>query len=216
MNVDYVNIVVGAPPKPDFLLIDKVIINAINSRVGVIITVNKTDLTCDIYDYVVKNYSNAVDEIFSVSSLTGENVNVLKDYLKGKLCAFVGQSAVGKTSLLNKLFNLDGRVGELSDKTNRGKHTTTSSQIYFYDGCKIVDTPGFSANICDIKSTEIKDCYRDFASFSDCYYLDCKHNKEPDCAIKTAVCNGEISKDRYDRYIEILNEKIKEEKYDKY
>lgn len=216
-NIDCVNIVIGAPPKPDYLLIDKIIISAISGGAEVVITVNKSDLSTETYDYVLKNYANSVDKIFSVSSVTGENIDSLKEFLKGKLCAFCGQSAVGKTSLLNKLFSMSERVGNLSEKTMRGKHTTTSSEIHFYEDFKVIDTPGFSANICEVKADEIKDYYRDFTEFSNgCYFLDCKHISEPDCAVKQALLEGKISKDRYDRYIEIFNERKKEEKYEKY
>ena len=103
-NIDCVNIVIGAPPKPDYLLIDKIIISAISGGSEVVITVNKSDLSTETYDYVLKNYANSVDKIFSVSSVTGENIDSLKEFLKGKLCAFCGQSAVGKHHFLTSFF----------------------------------------------------------------------------------------------------------------
>ncbi|MGN0818962.1 MAG: ribosome small subunit-dependent GTPase A [Christensenellaceae bacterium] len=218
-NIECVNIVIGNPPKPDYILIDKIIAASNYANVKVYLTVNKCDLDsiegdC-VKDYVLKNYKNAVDEIFFVSALTGEGIEELKKALADKLVVFAGQSAVGKTTITNKLFGKDNKVGDVSLKTMRGRHTTTYSEIHIADGYKICDTPGFSQVELSFKSDELKDCYREFAD-SECFYLDCKHASEPHCAIKQKVERGEISRDRYNRYIEIFTEMKKEEKYAKY
>ncbi len=216
-NVDCVNVVIASLPAPDFLLIDKIIATTISGGAKICLTVNKADISRDLYSYIVENYSKAVDKIFFVSAKTGDGIEELKSYLKDMLVVFIGQSAVGKTSLCNIIFNLNKPVGELSDKTQRGRHTTTSSQIYYSNGYGIVDTPGFNDSLCDIKSNDLASCYLEFEPyFNKCYFLDCKHVSEPDCAIKEAVRNGEISKDRYSRYIEIYNNLLKDEKNAKY
>lgn len=216
-NVNFVNVIVAPTPKPDFLLVDKMIISAINGGAKVIITVNKCDLSLDVFNYVSEHYSDVVNKIFAVSTVTNQGVELLKNELKGNLCAFFGQSAVGKTSLLNTMFGISNRVGEVSQKTLRGRHTTTSSQIHTVCGTKIVDTPGFSALSCQVKSAEIKECYPEFVNLENtCYYIGCTHTHEPDCAVKLALDSGKISVDRYNRYVEIYKTALGEEKNEKY
>ncbi len=215
-NVDCVNIVLSLPPKPDYILIDKVVLSAISCGVEVLMTVNKCDLTKEVFNYVSVNYGEAVNKIFQVSTISGDGIDELKDYLKGRLCALIGQSAVGKTSLVNAMFNFENRVGDVSEKTQRGRHTTTSSEIFFCYGLKIIDTPGFSSMLCDVPSGKLKDCYPEFKKFADtCYYIGCLHISEPDCAVKIALDEGKISEDRYKRYIEIYKSAAEEEKYGK-
>lgn len=213
-NIDYINVVISSPPKPDYLLIDKIIVSAFYGGAKVVITVNKTDVSDETYDYVLKNYSNVAEKIFNVSALSGKGIDELKSGMRGKLCAFLGQSAVGKTSLVNALFDFNKRVGEISVKTQRGKHTTTASEIHFEDGCAVVDTPGFSAMFCDVSSRDLSKYYPEFNFYSDtCYYIGCRHISEPDCAVKIALDEGKISSDRYNRYVEIYKTVLNEEKY---
>ncbi|MBO4963249.1 MAG: ribosome small subunit-dependent GTPase A [Clostridia bacterium] len=212
-NVDIVNVVVASVPKPDFLVVDRLIAMAINGGAGVIITVNKSDISSDVADYVLANYQNAVDKIFVVSAEKNTGLQELKNYLQGKLVVFAGQSAVGKTSIINGIFGENFRVGEVSKKTQRGKNTTTSSTIVESDNVRLMDTPGFtSLYALNIKQEDLKNCYREFYG-KQCYFVDCLHNLEPDCGVKLSVENKEISQDRYNRYLTILKE-IKEQKYE--
>ena len=210
-NVDIVNIVIATLPKPDYLVVDRLIAMAINGGAGVIITINKADISSDVADYVLKNYTNAVDKIFVVSAEKDLGIQELKDYLKDKLVVFAGQSAVGKTSIINKVFGQNFRVGDLSRKTQRGKNTTTASTIVENENFRLMDTPGFtSLYALNIEYNNLKNCYREFEGKS-CYFVDCLHQSEPYCGVKQALENKEISSDRYNRYITILNE-IKEQK----
>lgn len=212
-NVDIVNVVVASVPKPDFLVVDRLIAMAINGGAGVIITVNKSDISSSVADYVLANYQNAVDKIFVVSAEKNTGLQELKNYLQGKLVVFAGQSAVGKTSIINGIFGENFRVGDLSKKTQRGKNTTTSSTIVESDNVRLMDTPGFtSLYALNIKQEDLKNCYREFNG-KQCYFVDCLHNLEPDCGVKLSVENKEISQDRYNRYLSILKE-IKEQKYE--
>ena len=210
-NVDCVNIVIASIPKPDFLVVDRLIAMARNGGAEVLLTVNKCDLSSEVSAYVFEHYLKAVDKIFTVSALNGQGTQELKDYLQGKLVVFAGQSAVGKTSLVNGIFSESFRVGELSRKTQRGKNTTTSSQIIEDSGIRVMDTPGFtSLYALNIPLENLKDCYVEFED-KRCFFNDCKHLIEPDCGVKFSVESGEISSDRYDRYKLIYNE-IKEQK----
>jgi ribosome biogenesis GTPase len=134
--------------------------------------------------------------------------------LARKLVLFAGQSAVGKTSLVNSIFGLNLRTGVLSEKTSRGKHTTTYSEIHTVFGTGIIDTPGFAVIDAEVKSNDLADFYPEyFERLKDCKFRGCNHAEEPDCAVKRDVENGILSKERYLRYLQIRNELIEKEKY---
>lgn len=211
-NVDAVNIVVASPPRPDFLMLDKLIISLMAQGVEVVLVVNKTDLGHDVYSEVVRNYGQTGCRIVSVSALSGEGVDELKASLGGKLVAFAGQSAVGKSSLVNALFGLNLKTNEVSEKTQRGRHTTTVAEIYESDGIRVVDTPGFSVIKPDIASKEWGLYYPEyFSRLQECKYRGCTHIGEPDCSVRQAVERGELSLERYLRYKTIVSELKKEE-----
>ena len=142
-----------------------------------------------------------------VSAKTGEGINALKDFISGKTLAFAGQSAVGKTSILNALMNTQFKIGEISEKSERGKHTTTGSRIISGEGFYLFDTPGFSEIIVDISPQDAVMNYPPYDKYlNQCKYLDCTHLNEPNCHIKELVEKGELSIDRYESYILILEE----------
>ena len=201
----------------DFLLVDKLIIEGNKGGAKVILTINKNDLSTDLYNYCVENYSNAVDKIFSVSTVTGNGIDELKAYLNGEFCALAGQSAVGKTSLINEIFDIQKQVNTVSEKTLRGRHTTTSREIHYGENFSLIDTPGFSAiDTFSIESAKLSEYYKEFEEYNGkCYYIGCSHTAEPDCLVKEAVERGQISLDRYNRYCTIYKE-IKEYEKRKY
>lgn len=216
-NVDVVNIVVASTPEPDYYLVDKMIVQCVKLGISVFITVNKCDNDCKTFDYITKNYANAVDGIFPVSAKTGSGIQSLISALDGKLCCLSGQSAVGKTSLCNAIFGKSEAVNSVSEKTDRGRHTTTSRVIHYNDRLFIVDTPGFSAyELNDVDSYSLMNYYKDFSDYNGkCYYVGCMHVAEPDCLVKNAVECGKISADRYTRYLSIYKE-VKEYEKRKY
>lgn len=209
-NIDLVNIVVANPPKPDYYVLDKLIIACEKVGVEYVITVNKSDLTDTAVEEIRKNYDDVVKNIFFTSTVTGEGLEELKKFIKGKLCAFAGQSAVGKTSLINAILGTDYLTNGVSEKTKRGRHTTTYSQIIESSGYRVADTPGFSVIKADVNYEELGEYYPEFFKFSEkCRYRGCSHITEPDCMVKNAVESGLIYKDRYSRYVE-LYKKLKE------
>lgn len=218
-NLDQLFIVLSVLPKPDFMLIDKLIIYARINNITPIIVINKSDL-CD---------QNAVNEIKSqfyglqvvVTSAKLNKTDEIKSLLKGKTSAFAGQSAVGKSSLINAInpkFNL--LTNGLSQKIDRGQHTTRHNEIYRVDDdIYIADTPGFSMLSLDIKPSELKLYYDDFNKFEEnCHYVGCDHIncKGKNCGVVQAVEDNEICLSRYERYCKIYDE-LKEKwerKYD--
>ena len=177
----------------------------------VYITVNKSDEDDGICGYITENYRKAVDGIFIVSAKSGRGLKELKAAVSGKLTVFAGQSAVGKTSVINELFGVDERVNSVSERTGRGRHTTTRRKIIVDGDIYAVDTPGFSTVIVtSVASSSLHNYYKDFSPYNGkCYYIGCTHSSEPDCLVKDALARGELSKDRYERYLLILKE-IKE------
>ena len=207
-NVDVVLIVTATFPEPDYFLIDKVIINAINNNVEVVIAVNKVDQGEKVFNDIKNQYAPLNVKILKTSALTNFGIDDLKKELKGKTVVFAGQSAVGKTSIVNSIFNLNLKTGALSEKIVRGKHTTTYSQIFIKDDIKVVDSPGFASIDADLVSYEdLKDFYPEYVNLAnDCRFRGCSHISEPDCAVKNAVNSGKLSQERYNRYKEIYNE----------
>lgn len=215
-NVDAVNVVVACPPPPDFLMLDKLIVSLCSEKVQVYISVNKTDVNNDTFDRVKRDYAMAGFSVYSVSAKTGEGIEALKNEFKGKLVAFAGQSAVGKSSLLNALFGLELKTGDVSEKTLRGKHTTTAAEIFEKDGVRIVDTPGFSVITPNLLPEELGLFYPEyFAKLQECKYRGCTHTGEPGCAVQKAVETGELCRERYLRYKAIFEElkEIQSKKY---
>lgn len=215
-NVDCVMIVVANPPEPDLYLFDKLIATAFNQNIPCAMAVNKVDCNPNTAEIIRDNYSKAVDNIFNVSAKTGEGVEELKEFLTGKLVVFSGQSAVGKTSIVNRLFGENKRTGEVSVKTQKGKQTTTVSEITEREGIRVIDTPGFTAMDIDIPEDVFPWSYPEFSHLaSECRFTDCRHINEPDCAVKKSVEKGEIFTNRYKRYKEIFKEIKEKSKYDK-
>ncbi len=212
-NIDEVAIVIANPPCPDYFLIDKIISVCELNGISCLIIVNKTDLGDDTYKRVESEYKGINTDVFSISAKTGENVAKLKERLKDRLVVLVGQSAVGKTSLINILFGTNNKVGQLSEKTGKGKQTTTVSEIISNGVFKVIDTPGFSAFDLDIASNELANSYREFFEFSSgCKFRGCSHTTEPNCEVLSAVKNGLLNKDRYLRYLEIYKQQKEKEK----
>ena len=215
-NVDCLVVVVANPPEPDLYLFDKLISTAYACDIPCSFVVNKVDCENNTANLIKENYKDAVDNIFFVSAKTGEGFDDLIEFLKCKLVVFAGQSAVGKTSIANRLFGESRRTGEVSVKTQKGKQTTTVSEITERDGIRVIDTPGFTAMDIDVEEDVFPWSYPEFSRYSSkCKFADCRHIKEPDCMVRNACENGLISKDRYKRYKEIYKEIKEKEKYDK-
>lgn len=198
--------VIAPKPQPDLYLIDKLYIYCLINNIEPILVINKSDLaSSDFLDDIVNQYYFL--KIIIVSAKEKINIKALADYIKGSLCALCGQSAVGKSSILNALMpKLNLETQELSHKIDRGKHTTRVNEIFIEDQLMIADTPGFTSLELDIDYRDLSDYYPEFNIDKKCRYLDCSHVKEgKDCVIFALVENGSINKKRYERYVDLYN-----------
>ena len=220
-NIDNLVIVVSlSTPSPDFFLLDKQIVLAKFKDILPIIVINKIDLNIsDITNkdlsYIKNVYGNLGFQIIEVSAKNNIGIDVLKEKLHNKISAFSGNSGVGKSSIINKIFGTNSLTFEVAKKTNRGRHTTKHVKIYKNKDMYVLDTPGFSSyELYDIEYKELKNYYPDFLECK-CDYLDCSHvfENEKVCGVKKAINDGRIDKNRYDRYVELFK-KLKDE-YDR-
>lgn len=220
-NIDNLVIVVSlSTPSPDFFLLDKQIVLAKFKDILPIIVINKIDLNIsDITNkdlsYIKNVYGNLGFQIIEVSAKNNIGIDVLKEKLHDKISAFSGNSGVGKSSIINKIFGTNSLTFEVAKKTNRGRHTTKHVKIYKNEDMYVLDTPGFSSyELYDIEYKELKNYYPDFLECK-CDYLDCSHvfENEKVCGVKKAINDGRIDKNRYDRYVELFK-KLKDE-YDR-
>ena len=195
-------------PVTEPYLIDRVAAIAGDQEVPVYLCVNKCDL--DPAEELVRIYRNAGFSVICTSAENGEGVEALRSLIQGKLTAFTGNSGVGKSSILNRLCpELELPTGEVSEKLGRGRHTTRHVQLYnLGEDTYVADTPGFSSFDTDQMDVILKEnlqyAFPDFGKYiGSCRFDDCSHRKEPDCAVRTAMENGEIEKSRYDSYLKL-------------
>lgn len=220
-NIDLLLIVVSCgKPKADLMLADKLLLYAEKNSIDALLCINKTDKNMhEAAETLEKQYQNAVPTI-KVSALTGYGIDELKKKIHGKCICMAGQSAVGKSSLLNAISDeTKMETGELSKKISRGKHTTRHAELIYIKtiDATVIDTPGFSIfDAVDIEPEELFRYYPDFRDFlGNCRFDTCVHVKEPDCFVKAAVEAGKIDKNRYERYTYIYEE-LKEKRLKMY
>ena len=209
-NIDVMLIVISEVPSPDFLLVDKLVLNCKVKNVTPIIVINKEDLISTTFvDSVREFYKDSGIDVILVSALTSFGKSQLLNLIKGKVVCLVGQSAVGKSSLLNMIFKINTKTDEISKKSNRGKNTTRHAQIHFTksDDLYLADTAGFSKfDTLEIPYNKIELYYDEFDKYRDlCKYKPCSHifEKDCDCAVKNALKTCNINKNRYNNYKEI-------------
>lgn len=202
---------------PDFdsLLLDRFLANVEHKDVKPIIVITKIDLDSSRMEKIKQDYHDY--QIIFVSSKEHIGIDEVKANLKDKVTVVTGQSGVGKSSLLNALdIQLHIETNEISDALGRGKHTTRHVELIKMHGGYVADTPGFSSLELEMEPRELAVSYHDFRRLSEsCKFRGCLHDSEPYCAVKQAVEDGEITKDRYLHYLSFLKEvkEIKEKRY---
>ena len=195
-------------PVTEPFLIDRVAAIAGDQNVEVILCINKCDL--DPALDLTRIYRNAGFSVICTSAQTGEGVPELKEKIRGKLCAFTGNTGVGKSSILNALCpGLSLATGEVSEKLGRGRHTTRHVELYALgEDTYVADTPGFSSFDTEQMDLILKEnlqyAFSDFAPYlGDCQFHDCSHRAEPGCGVRQAVEAGNIERTRYDSYLRL-------------
>ena len=218
-NIDTLVIVVSInEPKPDYLLLDKQLILCYLNNIEPIICINKIDLKNDEEkDYIENVYAKLDIPVIFTSTNLNIGIEKLKESITGKVAAFSGNSGVGKSSITRRIIKEEKIVvGDVGEKTKRGKHTTKHVKLYSVENDTfILDTPGFSSyELYDVDYKDIKKCYTEFTKLR-CDFDDCNHVNESQnvCSVKKCVANGSIDKKRYERYVYIF-EKLKDQ-YDR-
>lgn len=219
-NLDKLIIVLAlSAPKPDLLLADKLMLQCALKRVVPVIVLNK----CDEGDAVLatdieRQYAPSGVRVITASARTGEGTEAIRKEIEGNVCCFAGQSAVGKSSLLNAMLpGLGLETGGLSRKTERGRHTTRHAELYPAFGGSVLDTPGFSLlEAEEIEPEKLSQYYPEMREKGrHCRFPECMHITEPDCAVKPLLETGELSRERYERY-KLITEELKEKRKHKY
>lgn len=211
-NIDFIVITVAVEPTPFANLIDRYLVAAELSGIEPVILLNKTDLlnaeNRGAIESMLARYRAIGYEVLEASSASEQGLSKLKARLDQRISVFVGQSGVGKSSLINVLLpGVDLKVGELSTQTKKGRHTTTTARLFhFPDGGDLIDSPGIREfGLWHIDPDQVIAGFRELSSVSgQCRFRDCKHEKEPGCALKSAVEDGTISQERWNSYKHIL------------
>lgn len=216
-NIDKMLIVIAPSPKPDFALVDKLIVYCHLNDITPIIIVNKNDLCNDDF---VKNVKNAYEKHYKVIFTSAKNSNLeeIEKEIDG-ICVLAGQSAVGKSSMINAIFKKENlaETGSLSARVERGKQTTRLVRLYKVQNGYIADTAGFSlldlSFVGNIEPNELASYYPDFLEGrAKCKYRSCTH-EGGECGVIADVKNENISKMRYENYLKILEELKLAKKY---
>ena len=213
-NLDMlVQVISTGDPAPNILVIDKVAAIAEMAGIEPVMVINKSDLAD--FDTIFSVYTAAGFKVFVTSCTAGAQMGQIDElcrYISGKFSAFVGNSGVGKSSLLNRIFpGIELKTGETSKKLGRGRHTTRHVELYALNGGYVADTPGFSmVDIAKFGLNNKLELYRGFRDFEpfigQCRFSSCSHTSEKGCAVLEAVAEGKIPQSRHQSYCRMYDE----------
>ncbi len=210
-NLGCVVVMAAAEPKPDWFIVDRYLAAAEIMGAEGIVVFNKTDLQSPTRNAqpILEEYSRVGYRVMQCSAHSGQNLDKLPALLQGRTAIIVGQSGVGKSSVINHLISeADQRTGELSDSSGEGKHTTVNSVLWnLPDGGAVIDSPGVRDYAPVIENVQdVNRGFREIFELSQqCRFANCKHLREPNCAVKEASENGTISERRYESYKRLMS-----------
>ena len=205
VNIDQAVVIMSAK-EPDFNanLLDRFLVLLEQKTIEPLIYISKLDL---LEDCSQLDAYKAIYEKIGYPFLY--SLEELLPHLENKVTVFMGQTGVGKSTLLNRIApELALETGQISDSLGRGRHTTRAVSFYNVNGGKIADTPGFSSLDYEVKESELlNDCFPELAEVSQgCKFRTCTHTHEPACAVKLALESGQVAQSRYDNYLQFLSE----------
>lgn len=208
-NIDNIALVIAPEPLPHPNLIDRYLVAAEAIGIRPSLVLNKCELDIDErLDAMMRRYQTLGYQVTRSSTKRQDGLNELKQYLENKVSVFVGQSGVGKSSLVNVLLpGTDARVGELSEAHAQGRHTTTTARLFhFPDGGQLIDSPGIREfGLINLDREQVEQGFIEFRPHLGlCKFRDCHHEQEPGCALLQALDDGAIDPARMDSYRQIL------------
>jgi ribosome biogenesis GTPase len=210
-NVDLIVIVIAPEPEPFGNLIDRYLVAAYLAGIDTVIALNKSDLVATNKESraLLKRYEIIGHTVIETGP-DDQSTSALNDLLGDQTAVFVGQSGVGKSSMINRLIpDQELRVGALSESVLKGKHTTTTTEVFLRpEGGLIIDSPGIREfGLQHVAPEDVAPGFKEFHPFIDhCKYRDCRHLVEQGCAVLAALEAGSISKERYDSFVNIVKD----------
>ncbi len=205
--------VVFAFKQPDLNmdLLNKFLVLCEHYKLKIVLCLNKLDLVEQVDEDLIKELKSVGCDIVFLKAKEGDGLSELKTRIKDNITVFCGPSGVGKSTILNSILGREAmKTGDISKKSQKGKHTTRHSELIEYEEGFLLDTPGFSSLSLDfIEKEQLQDCFPEFEKHRcECRFSNCVHYKEPNCRVKQAVEDNEIYRDRYKFYIKTLEEII--------
>ncbi|UTZ42445.1 small ribosomal subunit biogenesis GTPase RsgA [Vibrio campbellii] len=217
-NIDQMVIVSSVLPELSLNIIDRYLVASETLNIAPLLVLNKIDLLADedlaMYEKWLEEYKRIGYKVLFVSKQSGEGIAELEEQLRDRINIFVGQSGVGKSSLVNALMpELEQEVeeGEISENSGLGQHTTTAARLYHIPtGGDLIDSPGVREfGLWHLEAEEVTKAFVEFRPYlGGCKFRDCKHNDDPGCILREAVEKGEVSEVRFENYHRILESMV--------
>lgn len=211
-NLDRLAVVLATQPPPHANLLDRYLAAAEDAGIEAMVLLNKTDLPDGGPELraMLAGYTRIGYEVLFASARQAGGMEALRAALAGHTTAFVGQSGVGKSSIIAALLpHEELRIGALSEAESKGRHTTTAARLYHLpQGGELIDSPGIREfSLAFLEPARLAAAFREFRPYlGRCRFSDCRHGEEPGCELRAAVAAGAVSEPRYRSYLQILGD----------